>query len=277
MPHIILFSWQGSALISPRLTWSPEEGLWLEWTPPRLHSAAAANPECSGHPPLLCKSHHSSGLLLPVRHGWTEAVCLHRNQSLFNHEPKLQMHCIYFFMIRKYTNCDLQFSLNRMNHLVGVNSNSPYLGSFNLSGLKNLILPSFNPSIRWLYGCAAEGNQIITHICDATNSLSVSHLSITADTQISHLHTQTCSPTCCKAWWTTFILHYSQMTTHTKMVNSTWRTWSYFIHLSSCCNGKEFCMVMQHRATCSIYAEPVQPSRPTPELWGQLRNKDNVM
>lgn len=37
--------------------------------------------------------------------------------------------------------------------------NSPYLGSFNFCGLKNLILPSFSVSIRWLYGCSAEWKQ----------------------------------------------------------------------------------------------------------------------
>lgn len=50
----------------------------LERTAPRLYSVAAASPECSGRLPLLCKSHHSYELLPPVRHGWTEAACLHR-------------------------------------------------------------------------------------------------------------------------------------------------------------------------------------------------------
>lgn len=72
--------------------------------------------------------------------------------------------------------------------LTEVNSNSPYLGSFNFSGLKNLMLPSFNPSITWLYGCAAEGKQIIAHVCDATNPFSIYHLSITADTLLSLPH-----------------------------------------------------------------------------------------
>lgn len=40
-----------------------------------------------------------------------------------------------------------------------VGLNSPYLGSFNFCGLKNLILPSFSVSIRWPYGCSAEGKQ----------------------------------------------------------------------------------------------------------------------
>lgn len=94
----------------------------------------------------------------------------------------------FFFIITKYLKCDLQFCLNRINHLDGVTSTSPYLGSFNFCGLKNLISPSFSPSIRWLYGCSAEGKQIITHICDAINPFSFYHQSITADTHLSLTH-----------------------------------------------------------------------------------------
>lgn len=122
-------------------------------------------------------------------------------KSLFNNHLQLQMHKCNFFIIRKYTNCNLQFCLNRINHLDGVNSSSPYLGSFNFSGLKNLILPSFNPSIRWLYGCAAEGKQIITVLISVTPF--INFLFITAcpsqQTHASDLHTQNCSPMCCKA------------------------------------------------------------------------------
>lgn len=145
-----------------------------------------------------------------------------------------------------------------------MNSSSPYLGSFNFSGLKNLILPSFNPSIRWLYGCAAEGKHIITgtHICDTINPFSVFQLSITAE----HAPlTYTLRPAllyvviCCNIYLALF------RWLHTKMVILTWRILSCFIHLSSCSHGKEFCLVMQHllgkvtQANCNIYAKPVQP------------------
>lgn len=59
------------------LTWSPGGGLVLERMAPRLYSVAAASPGCSGRRPLLCKSHRSYGSLLPARHGWKEAACLH--------------------------------------------------------------------------------------------------------------------------------------------------------------------------------------------------------
>lgn len=59
------------------LTWSPGGGPLLERMAPRLYSVAAASPGCSGRRPLLCKNHRSYGSLLPARHGWTEAACLH--------------------------------------------------------------------------------------------------------------------------------------------------------------------------------------------------------
>lgn len=48
----------------------------------------------------------------------------------------------------------------------------------------------------------------------------------------SHLHTRTCSPICCKTWWTTFILHYSQLATEVKVFILTWRTLSFFSYIS---------------------------------------------